>query len=164
MMWRTPPDASLTLPRRTAGRLSRRRDDRRRLSLVADLRGIARRAGTASRPRQFDVLLRNRAALVRPQLLQVAATLERVNDPDPETLRTLRRLLTDGCASPLFNAGVPTGVLTSALDRVRLELEAREARDAREARALRAPLPERPAPGRVRGVYRYRRIEGSRPT
>ena len=123
-----------------------RSGDRRRLKLVDDLRSVARRAGTGARPRRVDVLLRNRAALVRPQLLEVAAALERVSDPEPETLRTLQWLLTDECASPLFNVHVPTTELMAALDRAWLQL------DAREDWTLRAPVAVSPAPRQVRRV------------
>jgi hypothetical protein len=145
-MWRTPSELSLTLPRRGGAERRRRRSrDRQRMRLVACLRSVARRAGTSARPRHFEVLLRNRAALVRPQLLEVAAALERVADPEPGTLQTLRSLLTDGCASPLLNAAVPSAELISALDRVSVQLEARE------AVALGAPIAVWLAPGQVRG-------------
>jgi hypothetical protein len=144
-MWRTPPESSLTPQRRSsAGRLGRRSRDRQRLKLVAGLRTVARRAGTAAKPRRYEVLLRNRAALVRPQLLEVAAALERVAEPDPDTLRTLRWLLTDGCASPLFNSDVPTAELTAALDRAWVQLEAEDS-------TVRAPIGVWVAPARVRG-------------
>ena len=144
-MWRTPPEPSLTLPRRRrAGRFSGRSRDRQRLKLVAGLRRVARRAGTAAKPRRYEVLLRNRAALVRPQLLEVAAALERVAEPDPDTLRTLRWLLTDGCTSPLFNSDVPTAELMAALDRVWVQLEAEDPR-------VRAPIGVWGAPARIRG-------------
>jgi hypothetical protein len=144
-MWRTPPESSLTPQRRGgAGRLSRRSRDRQRLKLVEGLRRAARRAGTAAKPRRYEVLLRNRAALVRPQLLEVAAALERVAEPDPDTLGTLRWLLTDGCASPLFNSDVPTAELIATLDRVWVQLEAEDS-------TLRAPIGVWVAPARVRG-------------
>lgn len=144
-MWRTPPESSLTPERRcSAGRLSRRSRDRQRLKLVAGLRRVARRAGTAAKPRRYEVLLRNRAALVRPQLLEVAAALERVAEPNPDTLSTLRWLLTDGCASPLFNSDVPTTELMAALDRVWVQLEAQDS-------PVRAPIGVWVAPARVRG-------------
>ena len=137
-------------------RLSRRRRwcARRRLRLVAGLRNVARRAGTGARPRQFDALLRNRAALVRPQLLQVAAALERVAEPDPETVRTLHWLLTDGCASPLFNERVPTAELMVVLDRAWRQLEACEGGMPRAPRTVSlAPDQERGAGAAPRRGY-----------
>ena len=67
-------------------------------------------------------LLRERAAAVRPQLLEVAAALERAPDPPPEVMQTLRRLLTDGCTSPLWNEDVPAGELAATLEQARAEL------------------------------------------
>jgi hypothetical protein len=101
----------------------RRTRDRERLRLVKGLRSVSRRAGTSGRARRFEVLLCERAAAVRSDLLEVAAALERVVDPDPSTLSTLRWLLTDGCTSPLYNPAVPGGDLAAILDLVRSELD-----------------------------------------
>ena len=123
MMWRTPPQPVMR-PAGAGGRprRSQRIRDRRRERLVAALRSVARQAGAHAKPRRGDLLLRERAAAVRPQLLEVAATLERAPDPPPEVMQTLRRLLTDGCTSPLWNEDVPAGELAAALEQARAEL------------------------------------------
>lgn len=152
MMWRTPPEPNVALtPRPNARRLAERSRDRQRIRLVAGLRSTARRANTRPRPRRHEVLLCERVRWMRPQLLEVAATLERVPDPQPETLKVLRWLLTDGCASPLYNPDVPATQLLAALDRVRAELDGREL-DARDLSAPPLPGAPPPAPDHVRGA------------
>jgi hypothetical protein len=130
-MWRTPPESNVALaprPRRGARRLAGRSRDRQRTRLVAGLRSVARRANAGARTRRYEVLLCERAAPVRRQLLAIAATLERVASPEPETLQRLRWLLTDGCTSPLYNPDVPERQLLRALDGIEAELHARELR------------------------------------
>lgn len=128
-MWRTPPEPGLALtlcPGAGARRLAARSRDRQRIRLVAGLRSVARRANTGARARRYEVLLCERVASVRSQLLAMAATLERVSNPEPETLERLRWLLTDGCTSPLYNPDVPETHLLAALDRIEAELDTRE--------------------------------------
>ena len=131
-MWRhlpalreTPGPAALPeTPRTPALRETPRppalREKRR---LVKGLRSVSRRGATAGRARRYEVLLCNRAAAVRSDLLEVAATLERVPNPDPSTLKTLRWLLTDGCTSPLYHPDVPMADLVAALELVQAELD-----------------------------------------
>jgi hypothetical protein len=117
-MWRAAPEMNVTLPPGGGARLlAARPHNRQRLRLVRGLRSTARRANTRARARRYEVLLCERATSVRSQLLEVAATLERVPDPEPDTLETLRWLLTDGCTSPVYNADVPIAELSAALDR-----------------------------------------------
>jgi hypothetical protein len=60
------------------------------------------------------VLLHDRVALVRADLLEIAGLLERAADPDPRCVTELHRLLTDGCESPLFNPDIhPSELLAS---------------------------------------------------
>jgi hypothetical protein len=152
MMWRTPPEPSLALtPRPNGRRLAERSRDRQRIRLVGGLRSISRHANTRPRARRHEVLLCERVTSARPQLLAVAAALERVPDPQPETLKTVRWLLTDGCTSPLYNPDVPATQLLAALDRVRAELDRREL-GARDLSAHRAPDAPPPARHRVRGT------------
>jgi hypothetical protein len=127
MMWRTPPEPNLApTVRPGARRLAERSRDRQRIRLVGGLRSVARRANTRPRASRYEVLLCERASTVRPQLLEVAASLERAADPEPDTLEALRSLLTDGCTSPLYNPEVPAAHLLTILDRVQAELDARE--------------------------------------
>ena len=106
-----------------------RRRNRQRRKLIVGLRSIARRANTEGRARRYEVLLCDRARAVRPQLLEVAAALERASHPGSDTVTILRRLLTDGCTSPLFNPDIPAAQLPIALDRVQAQLDARELSD-----------------------------------
>ncbi|HEY6525264.1 MAG TPA: hypothetical protein VIY10_15890 [Solirubrobacteraceae bacterium] len=146
-MWRTAPEPSAAMilrPDTAAHRLTARSRDRGRLRLVGGLRSVARRSHTAARVRRYDVLLYERAAAARAHLLELAATLERVTHPRPETLQTLRWLLTDGCTSPLYNPDVPAAQLPAALDRIQAEL------DPLDPSALPSAWAESPAPRRVR--------------
>ena len=93
---------------------------------MAELRSVSRRAATPPRARRFDVLLCDRALAVRAELLEVAAALERTPQPSGRTLEALRQLLRDGCASPLYNPTVPEERLKTALDHIRIELQAGE--------------------------------------
>ena len=124
-MWRTPQPNPTPRSRRVRP-LSMRADDRQRLRLVGMLRSVARTGNIRGRARRYEVLLCERAASVRPQLLEVAATLERLPDPEPDTLEALRSLLTDGCTSPLYNPDVPAQQLYEALGRIGAALSARE--------------------------------------
>jgi hypothetical protein len=97
--------------------------DAERLRLVKGLRSVSRRGATTGRARRYEVLLCGRADAVRSDLLEVAATLERVPNPDPSTLTTLRWRLTDGCTSPLFHPDVPMDNLVAVLEMVQAELD-----------------------------------------
>lgn len=75
--------------------------------LVASLRRVAARgASQATADRRVQVMLLGRAAAVRGDLLAIAALLEQIPEPDTATCDALRRLLTDGCRSPLYNPRV----------------------------------------------------------
>ncbi|MGH2891877.1 MAG: hypothetical protein ACRDPM_01225 [Solirubrobacteraceae bacterium] len=89
---------------------------------------MSRRAHTPPRARRFDVLLCDRAMAARPQILEIAAALERAAEPSAGTLAALRRLLRDGCASPLYDRAIPEQRLWDVLNQVRLELQASETR------------------------------------
>jgi hypothetical protein len=52
---------------------------------------------------------------VRADLLEIAALLECTSAPDPGCVAVLHRLLTDGCASPLFNRDVHPSELRATL-------------------------------------------------
>jgi hypothetical protein len=77
--------------------------------------------------RRRDVLLSDRVAEARADLLEIAVMLEHVHDPDPASVATLRELLSDGCGSPLYNADVHISELWATLFYVRLRaLESRD--------------------------------------
>jgi hypothetical protein len=64
-------------------------------------------------------LLRYRAAAVRPDLLEIAAMLERTQIPNPACLATLDELLSTGRDSPLYNPRIPVAELHTALNDIR---------------------------------------------
>lgn len=112
-MWTADVDSlsQRTWPPSRTRRVSRRTQRR----LVASLRRLANRESSrGATRRRFEVLLHDRVALVRADLLEIAELLERTADPDPRGVAELHRLLTDGCESPLFNRDVhPSELLAS---------------------------------------------------
>jgi len=99
--------------------------DRTRRRLVRSLRRLAtRKPPRDAAGRRFEVLLHERVALVRGDLLEIAALLEQELDPHPGCVVALHRLLTDGCASPLYNPEIHHSELRSTLYYVRSRLGA----------------------------------------
>ena len=98
---------------------------RNRRKLARWLRETAARANDPDPiARRQSVLLHYRAAAVRTQMLQIAATLERARDPDPECMTLLQSLLAnDSGNSPLHNRHVPAADLEATLRRIRAGLE-----------------------------------------
>jgi hypothetical protein len=88
---------------------------RRRRALAQWLRRTAELPIHRDRARRFEVLLRDRVALVRPDLLELADMLERTDDPDPACVETLSELLRNGCDSPLYNSAVHESELRATL-------------------------------------------------
>jgi hypothetical protein len=87
-----------------------------RRRLIASLRYTAARAVIPPNSARIQgPLLVQRALEVRTDLLALAAALECDPDPDPQAVRSLLRLLTDGCDSPLFNASVHPSELMATL-------------------------------------------------
>ena len=84
---------------------------------------LRRTANRAPRPRPLtripEPLLQYRAAAVRSDLLEIAATLEHANNPDPACVAALHDLLANGCDSPLYNADIHISELHATLDYVR---------------------------------------------
>jgi hypothetical protein len=94
--------------------------------LLKSLRKLAdRRPPRDAVRRRFEVLLLDRVAPVRSDLLEIAALLENVPEPDAECVAALHRLLTDGCESPLYNPDVHPSELRATLFYVRSRLAAR---------------------------------------
>jgi hypothetical protein len=91
-------------------------------SRCALARRLRRTANCAHDPhplvRRRAPLLHHRAAGVRAELLELAIALERAQDPAPESVAALHRLLADGCGSPLYNADVPARELHATIRRV----------------------------------------------
>jgi hypothetical protein len=100
-------------------------NDRTRRRLVRSLRRLAnRRPPRDAARRRLEVVLHQRVALVRGDLLQIAALLEQERHPDPGCVVALHGLLTDGCASPLYNCDVHISELRATLYYVRSRLGA----------------------------------------
>lgn len=88
---------------------------RRRLAVSA------RRAATPiSKPSRYTVLLHDRAAAVREQLLEIALILESGDDLDASWMLETHKLLTDGCDSPLYNREIHVSELWATLYYLRI--------------------------------------------
>jgi len=96
---------------------------RHRHALAQGIRAVARAAADQSPPSRWEVLLRSRAVPLRAELLEVAAMVERAQQPDVACIAALRSLLRDGGRSPLYNPSVDPRELAATLDYVRGGLE-----------------------------------------
>ena len=85
---------------------------RNRRRLVGSLR---RAASYGPEHRRFSVVLVDRVAMVRVQLLELADLLEASHDPDPSWVAEIQDLVTDGSGSPLFNSHVHISELLATL-------------------------------------------------
>ena len=102
--------------------------ERRRERTAARKRGVLARwlRRTANRrpdpdpiARRRQPLLHDRAAAVRPELLEIAAILEHAHHPDPDSIAALHTLLANGCDSPLYNPDIHVSELRATLYGVR---------------------------------------------
>ena len=102
---------------------------RNRRKLARWLRETAARANDPDPiARRHSVLLHYRAAAVHTQMLQIAATIERAPDPDPECMTLLQNLLANDTGnSPLYNRHIPAADLETTLRRIRAGLETQPA-------------------------------------
>lgn len=73
--------------------------------------------------RRHELLLADRVAAVRADLIEIAAMLERAGDVDPACVGMLRELLAAGCGSPLYNPDVHVSELRATLYCARARLE-----------------------------------------
>lgn len=114
------------LPKRPRlGRSAHLFSDRTRRRLVRSLRRLAdRRSRRDAGRHRFDMVVHERVALVRDDLLEIALLLERERRPDPGCVVALDRLLTDGCTSPLYNRDVHFSELRATLYYIRSRLGA----------------------------------------
>jgi hypothetical protein len=109
--------------RRAAHRRAALVSARHRRALAQGMRAVARAAADQRPPSTWAVLLRSRAVPVRTELLEVAAMVERAQQPDVACMAALRSLLRDGRTSPLYNPAIDPRELAETLDYVRRELE-----------------------------------------
>lgn len=111
----TPPPTSLTWRKRRDLLVWQHRRRRNR-----QLAQWARRTAgsTPSRGRSVtrsDLLIAERVIAARADLIQIAAMLDQLNDPDPASTTLLRKLLSDGCESPLYNRSLHVSELKATL-------------------------------------------------
>jgi hypothetical protein len=74
--------------------------------------------------RRRETLLHDRVAVVRDELLEIAAILEHASNPDPACIGELHELLANGCDSPLYNPDIHVSELQSTLHYLRVSLTA----------------------------------------
>lgn len=128
-----------------------------RRAVVEGLRRAASDANDRERKRaRPDVLLRDRAAAARTELLEIAGLLEQATDPDPACVNEIHRLLTNG-DSPLYHPGVHVSELYATLYYVRAGL-------VRDDALRLAPRPHVAndrgiGPGRTDAIPRERRMQ-----
>lgn len=126
-----PTPRTIRRPRRLVQRWRERDQLRKRARLVSPrscrvlaqwLRRTANRAiDRDPMRRRRDVLLHVRAAAVRTDLLEIAALLAQVDDPDPASVNAIRELLAGG-AGPLYNPTVQVSELSATLNDIRAGL------------------------------------------
>jgi hypothetical protein len=108
-----------------------RRADPARLTPARARRRLARRlrrlAGTSPEPdpvrRRYVLLLVDRVADVRDDLLEVADLIEQAATADPSCLAEVRRLLTSGCDSALYNRDIHVSELHASMYFLRCRLQ-----------------------------------------
>lgn len=84
------------------------------------LAASARRAATCGpRPSRHTVLLQDRAAAVKEELLEIALMLECADDLEVSWVSETHKLLTDGCDSPLYNRDIHVSELWATLHYLR---------------------------------------------
>jgi hypothetical protein len=121
----TPPPTRTTTAgsRGVGGWWRRRRAEHRRRVIVQWLRRTANRTEQPDPiTRRRQPLLHYRAAAVRTELVEIAAALERAQNPDPASVATLRELLANGCDSPLYNPDIHVSELHATLHHIRAAL------------------------------------------
>jgi hypothetical protein len=107
-------------------KMGRRLSVRKRRMLTRRLRRTANRAVDAHPvSRRRELLLSDRVAAVRGELLEIAGLLERAKDTDPRSVADLYKLLSDGCDSPLCNPDIHVSELRATLYYVRSRLTTR---------------------------------------
>jgi hypothetical protein len=111
--------------RRAARKRARLIGARNRRVITRWLRRTARQTKpTSPLARRRETLLHDRVALVRADLLEIAAFLEHALDPDPACIAELHELLANGCDSPLYNVDIHISELQATLHHIHASLVA----------------------------------------
>ena len=85
---------------------------RQRRRLASSLR---RAANCVATPSRHTVLIPDRVAAVRDELLELALILEHSGALDASWVLAVHKLLTDGCKSPLYNSEIHISELRATL-------------------------------------------------
>jgi len=85
---------------------------RQRRRLASSLR---RAANCVATPSRHTVLIPDRVAAVRDELLELALILEHSGARDASWVLAVHKLLTDGCKSPLYNSEIHISELRATL-------------------------------------------------
>ena len=129
------------------------RAERRRRVLVKWLRRTANHTDPAHPiARRRQTLLHHRVGAVRGELLEIAAVLERTQDPNPTSLTELHQLLANGCDSPLYNLDIHISELHATVHYLRAGLltHDRHTDSMPPSMTSSASADERPAPQHAR--------------
>jgi hypothetical protein len=106
--------------RKAARKRARLTGSRHRRAIARWLRRTARHSPKPHPlARRRETLLHYRVALVRAELLEVAAILEHTPNPDPACIGELHELLANGCDSPLYNPDIHASELQATLHHIR---------------------------------------------
>ncbi len=115
-----PTDTAIESPAGILERWRQHRAEHQRRVIVQWLRRTANRTDEPHPiARRRQALLHYRAAAVRTELLEIAATLEHTHNPDPDCIAALHDLLANGCDSPLYNSDIHVSELRATLHYVR---------------------------------------------
>ena len=118
-----PTDTAIENPAGILERWRQYRAEHQRRVIVQWLRRTANRTDEPHPiARRRQALLHYRAAAVRIELLEIAATLEHTHNPDPDCIAALHDLLANGCDSPLYNPDIHVSELRATLHYVRSRL------------------------------------------
>ena len=150
-MWRTFPQTRVT------PRVCRR--------YATSLRRAVRRSRLpATHPHCQGIMLCDRVAAARDELLELADLLERAHGPDAGAVEMVRQLLTDGCESPLYNRAVHPSELKATLFYAKKRLaDCTDHRQADASGAAHPCSPSRPPGPRAQIATRNQRTRGALP-
>jgi hypothetical protein len=109
--------------RKAARKRARLTSSRHRRAIARWLRRTARHSREPHPlARRRETLLNYRVAVVRAELLEIAAIVEHAPDLDPACIGELHELLANGCDSPLYNPDIHISELQATLHHIRVSL------------------------------------------